>query len=132
MKYLIDENNQINIKGHKKKKVPLKEERKEDINYSPIKTNKLFSTLEINKCEEKTINGNDKKPAILENIKNDSIEIKSKKKKTIDMETQIEKDDLKLDLIPENNDIFSLKSKKANNIIVKNKRFIIKDYQPQK
>ena len=132
IKYLIDSNNQLNIKGHKKKKVPLKEEKKEDINYSPIKTNKLFSTLEISKCEEKTISGKDKEPTILENVKNDSIEIKSKKNKKIDMETQIEKNDLKLDLVPENNDIFSLKSKKPNNIIVKNKRFIIKDDQPQK
>ena len=132
MKYLIDSNNQLNIKGHKKKKAPLKEEKKEDISYSPIKTNKLFSDLEMNKCEEKTINGKDKEPIILENIKNDSIEIKSKKNKTIDMETQIEKNDLQLDLVPENNDIFSLQSKKVNNIIVKNKRFIIKDEQKPK
>ena len=132
IKYLIDLNNQLNIKGHKKKKVSLKQEKKEDISYSPTKTNKLFSTLEMNKCEEKTISGKEKEPTILQNIKNDSIEIKSKKNKKIEVETQIEKNELKIDYVPENNDIFSLKSKKANNIIVKNKRFIIKDEQKPK
>jgi hypothetical protein len=132
IKYLIDLNNQINIKGHKKKKVPLKQEKKEDINYSPIKTNKLFSSLEMNKCEEKTISGKEKEPIILQNIKNDSLEIKSKKNKKIEEETQIDKNELKIDFVPENNDIFSLKSKKSNNIIVKNKRFIIKDDQKPK
>ena len=131
MNYLIDLNNQINIKGRKKKKVPLKQEKKEDINYSPTKSNKIFSTLEMNKCEEKTISGKEKEPIIFENIKNDSIEIKSKKNKKVETETQIEKNELKLDFVPEKNDIFSLKSKKANNIIVKNKRFIIKDEQKQ-
>ena len=79
MNYLIDLNNQINIKGRKKKKVPLKQEKKEDINYSPTKSNKIFSTLEMNKCEEKTISGKEKEPIIFENIKNDSIEISASK-----------------------------------------------------
>ena len=91
----VIESNQLLIEGLEKEKIELEEEKMEEVNYESTKKNKednkMFSNLDINKCDEQFLSGKEKEKQILENIKNDNIIINGKEREALE---NIQKDSI--------------------------------------
>ena len=85
------------------------------------KEQKVFKNLDIKKCEGQQIKPTKKLQKNLEKISNEELTIKKQKKQKKETETQIDKEFLNNNLIPNNDIKYKINPiKKADNIIVKN------------
>ena len=84
----VIESYELAIKGLEKEKIELEEEKIEQVNYESTEQNKedskIFSNLEIYKCDEQILYGNEKKKIILQNMKNDNIIINGKEREALE------------------------------------------------
>ena len=91
----VIESYQLVIKGLEKEKIELEEEKIEQVNYESTEQNKednkIFSNLEIKKCDEQILYGKEKEKIILQNMKNDNIIINGKEREALE---NIQKDSI--------------------------------------
>ena len=91
----VIESYQLVIEGLEKEKIELEEEKIEQVNYESTEQNKednkIFSNLEIKKCDEQILYGKEKEKIILQNMKNDNIIINGKEREALE---NIQKDSI--------------------------------------
>ena len=141
----ITKNLENEIKGENENKLRAKKKEKEtpiemkpnlieQFNLKGVKTTekRMFTNLDIKKCEGQEIKGIKKEQKNLEKKSNGELLIKKEKKQKKEIETQVELDLINNNLILEHDIKYKINNqKKEENIIVKNKSFNIRHKNKQ-
>ena len=116
-------------KKEKESKIEIRQNLIEQFTFKGIKNSekRIFTNLDIKKCEGQNIKAIRKEKKNLEKIKNEELIINKKEKEIKEIETQIEPDLINNNLVLNNDIKYKINPlKKGENIIVKNKSINIK------